>query len=144
MKIKSCTQNDFVNAFLTKYAECINDINVNEETYYIGTEEKEAFRYSMINDDVPFGKCDNRIAMNASMCEAYRLDEDEMTAMLFHEIGHIVYPNEVDGFEKEHRADGLAISVGLGEALKSGLQKLVDTGMFREEKEEMIRRINAI
>ena len=144
MEIQSKTQNNFINEFLEKYSEIIAQFDAGGTVYQIGTEESFLFSCSLINDFTPFGKSDNRIAMNATMCAQYDLSDEEKSAMLFHEIGHILINITEDGFEKEHAADKYAIEVGLGEALGTGLQKLIDSGFFPEAEDDMRKRIDAI
>lgn len=136
--------NAYIRSFLDRYAGIINKLPKGKyERYNIGESEDHCiFRYSLYDDNTPFGTCDDRIAINEKQCEKLGLDDNERDACLFHEIGHILYPVEQDGLNKELAADNLAMKYGLGTHLISALKKMVASDVFKEEaRKEMTDRI---
>ena len=136
--------NAYIRSFLDRYAGIINKLPKGKhERYNIGrSEDHWAFRCSLYDDNTPFGTCDARIAINEKQCERLGLDDNERDACLFHEIGHILYPVEQDGLDKELAADNLAMKYGLGTHLISALKKMAASDVFKEEaRKEMTKRI---
>lgn len=143
MEIVYNYDNAYIRSFLERYAVIITELPKGDECYMIGRSEDHCiFRYSLYDDNTPFGTCDNRIAINEAQCERLGLDDNERDACLFHEIGHILYPVEQDGLDKELAADSLAMKYGLGTHLISALKKMAASDMFKEEaRQEMTDRI---
>lgn len=142
----------FITTFVEENADWISHLQVDGEWRIGITAEDECFRNSVVNDYEPFGM--NRIfhciAVNTERCLHYELTDEMKTAMLCHEIGHIVYAVDQQFMEderayslrKEIAADQLAVEHGLREALRDGLQRLVDSGDF--ENDNMLIRIRLL
>ena len=89
------------------------------------------------------------IAINNEKCIEYKLSDTEKSAILFHEIGHLVYnieryekeTEEDYNLRKELEADRLAVEHGMQDTLLSGLRKLTVTGVFNDTISQMQARI---
>ena len=96
--------------------------------------------------DSPFETCVGYIACSTDICLTIGLVENEMYALIAHEIGHIFYktslmPSTVSILEKEKKADSMAIQFGLKNELSSALQKLIDSGKYEDVKEDLRQRV---
>lgn len=144
MEIVYNYDNAYIRSFLERNADILTNLPKGKyECYKIGrSDDHLAFRYSLYDDNTPFGTCDDRIAINEKQCERLGLDDKERDACLFHEIGHILYPVERDGLDKELAADNLAMESSLGPHLISALKKMAASDVFKEEaRKEMTKRI---
>lgn len=144
MKIVNNFNNAYLKGFLERYAEIIQEFPDGKyDVYKMGSsEDHDAFKYSLIDDNAPFGTSNDRIAINETQCERLGLEDGEKDACLFHEIGHILHPNEDDGLKKELTADSLAVEIGLEDQLVSALKKMVVSDVFNiEASNEMMNRI---
>ena len=136
--------NAYIKGFLERYVSIIKDLPKGKyERYQIGrSEDHYGFRYSLRDDFTPFGSCDDRIAINEAQCKTFGFDDKEKDACLFHELGHILYPEEKDSLKKELAADSLAVDYDLGTNLISALKKMYASNVFNElENNEMMERI---
>lgn len=76
------------------------------------------------------------------------LAEEEM-AMIAHELGHIIIARILkqepeDQFQKECLADDFPIFLGLADALKSALKKMIEAKISPENNDGMQKRIDRI
>lgn len=83
------------------------------------------------------------VALNEPVCISLNLTEEEQYAMIAHEIGHILdsTPREDNQPLRERNADQFALRLGLDENLLSGLEKLVKSGAYEGEAEQLKHRI---
>lgn len=83
------------------------------------------------------------ILINEPVCDTLKLSERELYAFIAHEFGHILddTPRGNDQLGREINADQTAVELGLTQELISGLQKLVDSGLFTAQNQSILSRI---
>lgn len=84
---------------------------------------------------------ENDIIENTALCQRLHLTDKERYALIAHEIGHFVEKKNSRGNgenEEEIACDGYAVELGLGDSLKTALQKIVDAKICTEEKNKRI------
>lgn len=90
----------------------------------------------------------NIIEYSSEVCERLHLTKNEILAMFAHEVGHIldtknpnVQNDEIARENREIAADSMAQVLGLGDALASGLYKLLKSGQYPNETDLLRKRI---
>jgi len=84
------------------------------------------------------------IAINEQVCQELNLTQEEQYAMIAHEIGHILdnSPREKNNpLNREYNADQFAIKLELSKELKTGLEKIINSGNYSWETENIKERI---
>ena len=152
MNLTTNSTDEFIITFFENNIEWISELDVEGKWQIGATTENDCLRYSVADDKTPMGinSALHCIAINVEQCNHYGLTDNMKTAMLYHEIGHVIYPvvkspdedEQTYSLRKEMAADQLAIERGFGEALRNGLQHLVDSGDF--ENGDMISRIDRL
>lgn len=107
------------------------------------------FRTLQKNDfEDPMITWSNIIEYSPDVCEKLQLTNNEILAMFAHEIGHIldtknpnVQDDEIARENREIAADSMAQVLGLGDALASGLYKLLKSGQYPNEIDLLRKRI---
>lgn len=87
------------------------------------------------------------IAINEQVCQELSLAQEEQYAMIAHEIGHILdnNPREKNNpLNREYNADQFAIKLELSEELKTGLEKIINSGNYPSETESIKERIKKL
>lgn len=84
------------------------------------------------------------IEYSEEICKRLDLSEMEVHAMIAHEIGHILDETNSERIPREIIADSMAQVLGLGKALVSGLNKLIESGLYPDENDIMKERIKIL
>ena len=88
---------------------------------------------------------ENDIIENTALCQKLQLTDEERFALIAHELGHFVEVKNHrgnDSNKEEIACDEYAVELGLGSALKSALQKIVDAKICTiVNNEKIIERI---
>lgn len=139
------------NSFSDKYLKFINEIH-GDNTISIGIINSEDSIFNCVASlEDPFASSTIMnpvvIAINEEVCIKLKLTQEEQHAMLAHEIGHILdktqrLPN--DQLIREYNADQFAIDLGLSQELKSGLEKIINSGDYSNENLDIKERIKKL
>ena len=87
------------------------------------------------------------IAINEQVCQELSLTQEEQYAMIAHEIGHILdkSPREKNNpLNREYNADQFASKLELSKELKTGLEKIINSGNYPCETESIKERIKKL
>jgi Zn-dependent protease with chaperone function len=128
------------------------DENFNEDTCTIfGINEQHPLFSAIANSTDPCAY--NRIvkplsiAINEKVIQQLKLTNEEQYAMIAHEIGHILdkTPRDMNNqLIREFNADQFAVNLNLTKELKTGLEKLIESGDYPEENEGLKERIKKL
>lgn len=73
---------------------------------------------------------------------------EEEYAILAHELGHMIAgfrgEKAQDNLQEEKNADQMTVMLGLGDHMKSAIQKMIDFNIHPENNEEMQQRISVL
>lgn len=149
----------FSNRISYKWPELMHIIidvyNENNLKWFM-TDSKALLSKSDINDTPYMSICflriengfSNDIIENSELCKGLKLTIGERFALIAHEIGHFVDTKnwqERENNDEEIACDCYAVELGLGSALKSALQKIVDAKICTVvNNEKIIERINRL
>ncbi len=135
------------NSFGDQFENAINE-NYNGNTITIVVlNEQHPFFKAIANDNDPFARNFNNIAINEQVCQQLNLTQEEKFAMIAHEIGHILdnTPKDINNrLNREYNADQFAVKLNLSKELKTGLEKLIESGDYPEENEGLKERIKKL
>mgnify|MGYP003112872315 CR=1 FL=1 len=136
-------------SFIDRYQNLVN-ANLSADNITIGSinEHHQLFNAVATKDD-PFATNSEMqpvvIAINEIVCKKLDFTEEEQHAMIAHEIGHILDQSprqENIQLDREYNADKFAIELGLSKELKTGLVKIIESGNYSEEINDIQKRIN--
>ena len=137
--------------FVKQFEIKINEIITEETITIFGINERhELFHYVASKND-PFATNPIMtplvVAINEQVCTNLKLIQEEKNAMIAHEIGHILDKTPIDincQLKREYNADQFAINLNLFNELKTGLEKIIQSGNYSEETEGIKERIKKI
>ncbi|MHA6281111.1 hypothetical protein ACXYMT_13100 [Salinimicrobium sp. CAU 1759] len=131
-----------------------NDINniLNGKNITIVTINEQHERFALVaTTEDPFAA--NKlfqpamVAINEQVCQQLELTQEEQYAMIAHEIGHVLdnSPRQENNYlEREYNADQFTINLGLSNELKAGLEKVVNSGNYSKERQDIEERIKRL
>ena len=135
------------NSFVDQFENAINE-NYNGNTISIVVmNEQHPFFKAIANDNDPFARKFNNIAINEQVCHQLNLTQEEKFAMIAHEIGHILdnTPRDMNNqLNREINADEFAIKLNLSKELNTGLEKLIESENYSEENKGLEERIKKL
>lgn len=138
--------------FIEQFDKPINEL-VKIETITICFINEQHKRYGFVGDaNEPFvtnTKINNPtpIGMNEIVCGQLKLTQEEIFAMIAHEIGHILDKTLREAnnqLERELNADQFAIKLNLSNQLKSGLEKFIESENYKDVVEDLSERIKKL
>jgi Zn-dependent protease with chaperone function len=135
------------NSFIDQFENAINQNYDGNMITIVVMNEQHPFFKAIANDNDPFARNSMNIAINEQVCQQLKLTQDEKYAMIAHEIGHILdsTPKETNNqLSREHNADQFAVKLNLTIELKTGLEKLIESGNYPEENEGLKERIEKL
>ena len=149
--------------FFQKYGGFITfqkNVSVYSSTYLKGKLYQRMLRMES-KDDSPYG-CDGEyleIRRSNKNCDSCNFDTEEEFALIAHEIGHLIaysnkfsipqtkkvdLPTPEEEEEEEIEADNYAVSLGLGDKLKSALLKAQKANINPQMNNQLIKRISLL
>lgn len=155
MIFKNINELSVVDDFVTKYGDIIVKKHPQLENsgikIFIDTQLKAPYKDLDTCKDYPYisiPPCNVIIRHEAAYNKCGFLAEEEM-AMIAHELGHIINARILklepeDSFQKECQADDFPISLGMAEAMKSALNKIIEANISPENNDGMQKRIDRI
>lgn len=137
----------FLNEFRQLLEVQIRQKRGTELTVLVGNTDNPKLNARVSIQEDPFstntGFREPPILINEPTCDTLRLNHRELYAFIAHEFGHILddTPRGNDQLEREINADQTSVELGLTQELISGLQKLVDSGLFAAQDQSILSRI---
>ena len=81
------------------------------------------------------------------MCKNGKFTEEELFAIIAHEIGHAmdnIENNTKKSLRREEDADNLSVQLGLGQILATALNKMIESGLYSDDNENMKIRMGIL
>ena len=135
-------------SFLEQYGKQINKNDLEDEITIVGINEKHKLFSAVSTIEDPFATNISisplLITINEPLCEQLKFTKEEKYAMITHEIGHILDKTVRENnnqLNREFNADQFSINLGLSKELKSGLEKIIESGKYEKEVKDINERI---
>ncbi|MDM8305023.1 hypothetical protein [Phocaeicola salanitronis] len=136
--------------FFDQYGERINAMNeVDDNEILIVTPEMFLASTMFYGKRNEYFLCNGNmrpkaVGYNAENCNRIGLTTLERYAMIAHELGHLFLVTDETDLQKELRADEMACRLGLRDAMRTGLEKILADNLDEETIEQIRNRIDTL
>lgn len=137
-------EDETYSSFLARFGQTLaEDAEVDKTIHLVLPEDRLAQTVALMGG-TPFAnnRATSVIVKVPEECDHFSFTEDEMIAMMAHELGHLLDNTRIESpgcMEMEVNADHFAVILGLKDALSFALQKMIATGDFSEQEEKSMR-----